>query len=1104
MISRISATSAAPAPGSLSYNLPVMRRAPRRRPLQRPAIAAEGGNGAGQYAAGILAEAVEELRQEGQRSADPDIRHSLAVLLLKQYDMYGDRSAVTEAFEVLGPADDLAAPGDAAGVRGAALTAKYEITGDVRYLDQAIGLLSSPAPAEADAAASTRRTALAQALERRADETGRATDASAAVTSYRAALAESETGTADHASLTGNLANALLTHYSLSGQENLVAEAIACLRTAAAGLAPDEPRRSSVLSSLGDALLTTFGLTGDMDVLTEAVAVGRDAVESAVAGAPGLPGYLLNLANSLEEMADATGNVGFLDEAVAVARESVTADPPQQARRGLLFSGLANCLRARYEASGELRDLEAAIAADTQAVDVTSDDDSDRASFQQNLAISLTLRHEHTADLPTLHAALAHARAAVAITRKDDPGRHRCLLTLGRIEYTLFLETEERDSLERAIEAERAARRQLADDHPYVATCLANLAASLIIHYQHYAHADELDEAIQALFEAIALTPDDRPERAIYLYNLGEAKATWAAAQPGPDDLAEAIGAFRESSAVLNATPVLRAESAMEWGRLAARSQDWETAATGFAAAIALFPLVSPRHFERGDQEHQLATFTGLGSDAVACVLAMDRPDPVRAVTLLEYGRGVLIGHQLGISADLTQVRTVAPRLADDFERLRDALDWSGSADEGTGRRELLRRIELVIGKIRDLPGMSGFARPPAPGQLLAAGTAGPVVIVNVSQYRCDALIIEGSAVRALPLPGLTHDGVTEITRAYLQLLDQVSEPAALLAREQAPGGMRDICGWLWDRVARPVLDELGLRPRDRDWPRIWWCPTGRLALLPLHAAFRRYPGQDVTEGVADRVVSSYTATVRMLITLRERGRPRPGTARPLIVAMADTPGLPSLPRVDAEVDALAGTSPEVLRDAAATRRVFQAALPRHPWLHFAGHSRQDLHQPGRAELCVHDGGLAAGSIAGLHLSGGELAYLSCCESAAAGTDLPDEPLHLALAFQMAGFRNVIATLWPVSDIVSARVARAVYDRIAGSGQIDGDDASLALHEAVCALRAPISCECLGGLHPRRGLRQRPGDSPDRVGRWRAVHRAPVNRHCGVFPAAFR
>ncbi|MYX40196.1 hypothetical protein GTW59_03695, partial [Streptomyces sp. SID89] len=66
-----------------------------------------------------------------------------------------------------------------------------------------------------------------------------------------------------------------------------------------------------------------------------------------------------------------------------------------------------------------------------------------------------------------------------------------------------------------------------------------------------------------------------------------------------------------------------------------------------------------------------------------------------------------------------------------------------------------------------------------------------------------------------------------------------------------------------------PVLERLGLldAPAGEEWPRLWWSPGGALAALPLHAAGHH----DGRRSVLDRVVSSYTPTVRALAYARAR-----------------------------------------------------------------------------------------------------------------------------------------------------------------------------------------------------------------------------------------
>src|SRR5690606_12608162 len=113
---------------------------------------------------------------------------------------------------------------------------------------------------------------------------------------------------------------------------------------------------------------------------------------------------------------------------------------------------------------------------------------------------------------------------------------------------------------------------------------------------------------------------------------------------------------------------------------------------------------------------------------------------------------------------------------------------------------------------------------------------------------------------------------------------------------------------------------------------------------------------------------------------------------------------------------------------------------------------------PSEAGLLLSDGLLTVADIVQLRLAGAELAYLSACETHRSVT-LPDEAIHLASAFQLAGFRHVVATLWAISDLRSPQVAEIVYDELAASRRAGGGtalecaDTAVALHCAVQELR---------------------------------------------------
>ena len=194
--------------------------------------------------------------------------------------------------------------------------------------------------------------------------------------------------------------------------------------------------------------------------------------------------------------------------------------------------------------------------------------------------------------------------------------------------------------------------------------------------------------------------------------------------------------------------------------------------------------------------------------------------------------------------------------------------------------RELDRRMaharawDDVVAEVRRLDGFADFLRPPRLADLLPAAAGGPVVVVNVGSGRCDALIVRTGGVEILELPDLHRDDVLDQVGRHLSALGALGPDRDLAPRwdtEPGPDGLRDVARWMWDAFAGRILEHLGhtATPAGDAWPRLWWCPTGALTLLPLHAAGR--PGGD-GDAVIDRVVSSYTPTLRALLDARSVG----------------------------------------------------------------------------------------------------------------------------------------------------------------------------------------------------------------------------------------
>ncbi|MEU5198589.1 CHAT domain-containing protein [Streptomyces scabiei] len=415
-----------------------------------------------------------------------------------------------------------------------------------------------------------------------------------------------------------------------------------------------------------------------------------------------------------------------------------------------------------------------------------------------------------------------------------------------------------------------------------------------------------------------------------------------------------------------------------------------------------------------------------------------------------------------------------------------------------TGQADVDRRMALarewhrLVDKAREIKGFEGFLLPPTLDSLRSAAVGGPVAVINMSGWRCDALLMTGTGdPRVVPLPNLSATVAVMKVNEYLgavQRFEATQVPLHALKQLIHAGGgksaahrelhaatqefidtkasmertLGSVLEWLWDAVTEPVLDALGFTAAiddHADAPRMWWCPTGPLTLLPLHAAGYHSPSNG-GRAVIDRVVSSYTPTLRALVEARSSRYDAGGgerTARMLTVAVPDPPGQSRLPNAEYELRLLEQLFPgdrgTLLTGASATRDQVLDELRRHRWVHFICHGDQDLRDPSAGGLLLADGGRLTVTDLGRDEYRGDFACLSACKTATGGVTLPDEVITLAAALHFTGYRHVIATLWSVYDPTAAEITTRLYERLTDSGTFAPDGAAHALHQAVRDLR---------------------------------------------------
>lgn len=423
---------------------------------------------------------------------------------------------------------------------------------------------------------------------------------------------------------------------------------------------------------------------------------------------------------------------------------------------------------------------------------------------------------------------------------------------------------------------------------------------------------------------------------------------------------------------------------------------------------------------------------------AMLSLAAGDRAS--EAIWLFESGRSFLWDRLLIQKTPIEELAQAHPQLAAVFDAARAAITAGGShsairleaqfigavrAPGHLDREEKWRIYEEVLQSIRHEPGFEDFMRLPSqPESLEKYAVDAPIVYVNAHQWRSDALVIARDRVYNVALPLFTMQDIER------RALDMVAARHALgQGPKEAARGMDqfdDIMAWLWDAVARPILDSMDFSKYPKIGqarkPKVIWVAAGWVNILPIHAAGRygSRGAQGAPSCVHDVVVSAYTTSLRALKYSRERElllRTRelsvsspPPPQKMLLVAMEHTTGRNDLPEAVREVTAVKerlgpGVDCTILEHPDV--RTTKAALAGADLAYFACHSQASHDDPSQSAILLGDGrpeSLSVRVLLNTAMERCSLVYLSSCESGL-NKDflLSEEGLSVAGAFHMAG-----------------------------------------------------------------------------------------------------
>jgi len=842
---------------------------------------------------------------------------------------------------------------------------------------------------------------------------------------------------------------------------------------------------NTVRSDLSTIFLTRFELRGDPKDLVKSRDLIQSSANATLASSRSRCRRFTNLANVLCTCFTTSNIQTDLQLALEASDEALKANSTDEDRAKAL-SNKAYALSLRYEQFYLATDLKDAIDITKQAIECAEDPDTvlqcksnlvghlvsfaERDGFDDTVDVAIAL------GLEIYHEIMGPLRAKVA---HHLSYLHR--LKYERVDEQGNYQTGQPQDLQAALTYAHDAVEESSEPF-FKAMFLDGIAICLQHAHRCEPGKGHIALAIMVVRQAIGLVSEDTAAAASYTNHLVE----YLRERGDSGDIEEAIQLSQIVFNDVSAPTLVRIAAGQHCGFMQADRQDLQEASMTFEATAQLIPALVRMSLHRQDQQHVLGQLTGLSSTAASLALAAGR-NAADAFWIMERGRGVLIQLATASRSRFESELNSIPPAAHLLRRLEElkaimtvtSIDAkyntnqrSSAAMRNSVRLQTAQGMSTVEAELTTLAQQHGIRTNDERNQDTIEHIGRDYAVAYcTTAYRCDAFIISASGIKSIPLPLLTTEDLTRHVRLLLGS-GRITTITTLTYRKFNEQ-LQKVLEWLWNVAVKPVLSHLGLlcNPAPtRPNVRICWITSGGMGMMPLHAAGRHTTTDD--DCTMKYVMSSYVPTAQSLASCRQKineivSMITDDPVRAVAFTMSQTPQLSDLDLVAEEFESLRIAAPNARQEVRTSSSHALQLLTTHQVAHFACHAEPDATDPSAGAIMMYDRAndavdrLSVYALSQLDAPSAWLAYLSACQTAdIQELDLMDEVIHIAAAFQVAGFPQVIGTLWQAEDEYAARVADKFYRNevlcaaFREPGRIVFETAIRALHDAVTALRA--------------------------------------------------
>ncbi|KAF6742711.1 CHAT domain-containing protein [Ephemerocybe angulata] len=915
-------------------------------------------------------------------------------------------------------------------------------------------------------------------------QTGDLSELAEGISTLRQAVNLTPHGHADLPSCLNNLGASFQARYERTGELSDILYAIAVQQKSVDLTPHGHADLPSHLNNLGYSLARRFERIGELSDIADAISAQQKAVDLTPHDHAHLPAWLNNLAmvptceivsptsESLSSVAiNRTGELSDIASSISMLQKALDLTPHGHPYLPMLLNNLGSSFECRYERTNELSDIADAISVQGKGVDLIPDGHAELPTLLNNLGNSFRCRFERTGDLSDIANAISALQRAVDLTPHGHTGLPGRFNNLGTCLARRFQRTGELSDIGDAISAHQKAVDLTPHGHTDLAGLLNNLGTSFQSRYERTGELSAIARK-QLISLRTAMPPTLLNSSTSQTHSTSR-----AISNRNTGDLETCLSHYKAAAISVVGPPQDKLEAATRRARaLIKHFPQSPDIITSFETALGQVALIAG-----------LEQTSGLNK-------AVASSGPSRTTSVLRlttYEVTTRISHRIS--------RMSSKQLEDaGSSRSQSNVDMPMSEkisleNEARAHLGLARKWEDLLKTARAIPGFESFLKPLSCSSLMRGVPESSIVVINIADRRCDALALLPGLDKPLhiPLPAFSIKKASE----YRNVLASQLREHHLRAREEQENLLRDVqfsargvrpapigrdgenapvC-WvllnLWYEVVKPILDGLGFQHMHQTGgqlpPRLWWCPTGPLSFLPLHAA-GIYRGSN-RESVSDYVVSSYTPTVTA-VTERAKNRLSVDAKASglFLTSQPNVPGASPIPGTTSEVRAILKRAEESgvrAMKCEGEELTVGACLMRmqdYSSIHLACHGSQNATEPLRSRFLFHRGSLELGRIIQSDLKNADLAFLSACQTSTGEEKLSDEAIHLTAGMLAAGYRRVIGTMWSIGDKPAQEVAISFYDYLltplngARNGGFDGALSAFALDHATRRLRLSL------------------------------------------------